>query len=236
MELKAYIYSCTPMHFRPQLPLSRITGLIPGCPSKHPCLWFYSSTRWQLQKPSRLGKTPLLVVKAILEAPCSPDATSRHNRLDPLVGGHLLFVPEATGAWLIMLSPMIQVVTSTTCNRPRPGPPSIRFTLKSGQGLLVGPSFSPRLLPLHKGRGHVLYGTGACFNVPVRAQATPRASRGSDESHRLEGWSTPWSVHGSCLGIAPKACSRVPASPPMPPQGESTPLLIVDVKPFAQLQ
>ncbi|KAK9128768.1 hypothetical protein Syun_017565 [Stephania yunnanensis] len=36
MELKAYIYSCTPMHFRPQSPLSRIIGLIPGCPPSIP--------------------------------------------------------------------------------------------------------------------------------------------------------------------------------------------------------
>ncbi|KAK9150710.1 hypothetical protein Syun_009019 [Stephania yunnanensis] len=104
--------------------------------------------------------------------------------------------------------------------------------------MLVYASLSISISSSHATRGvaHVLYGTGARLDVPVRAQARRHASRGSVESHRLEGWPTPWSVHGSCLGIAPKACSRVPASPPMPPQGESTPLLIVDVKPFARLQ
>ncbi|KAK9168051.1 hypothetical protein Syun_000191 [Stephania yunnanensis] len=60
-----------------------------------------------LQKPSRLGKTPLLVVKAVTELPCSLHCHLAHNCLDPLVKWHLLFVPEAAGTWLIMLSPMI---------------------------------------------------------------------------------------------------------------------------------
>ncbi|KAK9107020.1 hypothetical protein Syun_023031 [Stephania yunnanensis] len=63
--------------------------------------------RWRLQKPSRSGKTPLLVVKALTESPCSPHRHLAYNRLDPLVKWHLLFVPEVAGTWPIMLSPMI---------------------------------------------------------------------------------------------------------------------------------
>ncbi|KAK9150453.1 hypothetical protein Syun_008762 [Stephania yunnanensis] len=79
---------------------------------------------------SSLGYTLLQLPNCL--APLA--ATSRHNCLDPLVKGHILFVPEATGTWLIMLSPMIQVVTSTTCNRPRLGPPKPSIYLQFGTG------------------------------------------------------------------------------------------------------